>query len=403
MPATRSAAAANAVANRAAAAAPVDLTADEGAEGRRTSLEAAISFATHTETHVLRLHDFEKLSKAVGSKVVGPVFEVGGEKFHVRVYPGGSEEKYKGHVGVFLRYKGTTDGVDTSYSFSATHSASGAEVLKSWSSEALYATTQDDEKKWVKTWGPAKFLKHDQLEGLSGCLTLTLEVTVRGALTTTALQRTAEPQRVLLPPRSSSGDWLAVLASGALSDIALRPSPGGAAAAAAVRAHKIVLAARSPVFAAMFTQGMAEAGSSEVTLEGVSGAVLGHLVHFLYAEEVGADAFDDAEGLLAAADQYQVPRLLALCERELCERVEVETAARLLLLADQHHAEQLKERCLEFIGEQPGEVMATEGWQLLGTQPNLLQELFAHSAGVRKRPADGAEGGGGGSKKRKTT
>jgi speckle-type POZ protein len=402
MPATRSAAAANAVAAAAAAAAPVDLTADT--EGRRTSLEAAIKFANHTETHVLRVHDFDKLALCVGPKVEGPVFEVGGEKFRVRVNPGGSQELYKGHVSVFLYYEGTKDGLDASCSFSVTHSASGAAVLNSQSYDVMFAKDENKEKGWVQSWGPPRFVKHDQLEALSGCLTLTVEVTVRGAPTTTALQRIAEPQTVVLPPRSSSGDWLAALASGALSDVGLRPSPGGAAAAAAaVRAHKIVLAARSPVFAAMFTQGMAEASSSEVTLEGVSGAVLGHLVHFLYAEEVGADAFDDAEGLLAAADQYQVPRLLALCERELCERIEVETAARLLLLADQHHAEQLKERCLEFIGEQPGEVMATEGWQLLGTQPNLLQELFAHSAGVRKRPADGAEGGGGGSKKRKTT
>ena len=92
------------------------------------------------------------------------------------------------------------------------------------------------------------------------------------------------------------------------------------------------------------------------------------------------------------ADQYQVPRLVAVCERKLCENIEVETVERLLVLADRHHAMQLKELCLEFIGAKPAEVMATEGWQLLGTQPNLLQELFAHGMGVRKRPSeDGAD------------
>ena len=33
-----------------------------------------------------------------------------------------------------------------------------------------------------------------------------------------------------------------------------------------------------------------------------------------------------------------------------------------------------------------------EGWQQLGTHPNLLQELFAHSNGIRKRPRDAADG-----------
>jgi hypothetical protein len=63
-----------------------------------------------------------------------------------------------------------------------------------------------------------------------------------------------------------------------------------------------------------------------------------------------------------------------------------------LVVAELHSAAQLKEHCLDYIGERAAEVMATEGWQQLGTQPNLLQELFAHKAGVRKRPRDEDDG-----------
>ena len=62
-----------------------------------------------------------------------------------------------------------------------------------------------------------------------------------------------------------------------------------------------------------------------------------------------------------------------------------------------HHAAQLKEVCLDYIAAHAEAVMTSEGWQLLGTQPNLLQEIIAHNAGVRKRPAEAggaAEGGG---------
>ena len=59
-----------------------------------------------------------------------------------------------------------------------------------------------------------------------------------------------------------------------------------------------------------------------------------------------------------------------------------------LLLAEQHHAAQLKEACLDYIAAHAEGVMKSEGWQQLGTQPNLLQELFAHKAGVRKRPGE---------------
>ena len=36
---------------------------------------------------------------------------------------------------------------------------------------------------------------------------------------------------------------------------------------------------------------------------------------------------DDAAGLLAAADQYEVPRLVALCEEQLCEGIDEASAA----------------------------------------------------------------------------
>ena len=378
----------------------------------RSSLEANITVASDTESHVLHLHDFEKLSKQVGEKVEGPDFEVGCEKFCLWVFPGGDEEKNKGHVGVFLAYRGSKDGVAARFAISATHSADATAglprlVFPPANIPAMFATRSDAAKKWDRSWGHPTLIPHTHLVGLSGCLSITVEVTVHGTPTATPVQRVA-PSRVVLPPRSIGGDWLALLTSGTLSDVTLRPSSGPD-----LRAHKAVLAARSPVFAAMFTQGMAEADSTEVTLGDLSSAVLRRLVHYLYAEEPSDDAFEDAEGLLAAADQYQLPRLVALCERELCGRVEVETAARLLLLADRHHAAQLKEHTLEFIGERPAEVMASEGWQLLGTEPNLLQELFAHRAGVRKRPVATAsgpgsddEGGAPGSKKkrkRKTT
>ena len=355
----------------------------------RSSLEADITVASDTESHVLRLHDFEKLSKQVGEPLTGPEFEVGREKFCLQVFPGGASEQNKAYVGAFLVYRGSKDGVAAQYTLSATHSAATARRVpwKGQPVDIMFATTSDAAKKWVTSFGHPGLIPHTDLVGLSGCLSITVEVTVHGTPTTTPVQRVA-PTRVVLPPRSIGGDWLALLTSGTLSDVTLRPSSGPD-----LRAHKAVLAARSPVFAAMFTQGMAEADSTEVTLGDLSSAVLRRLMHYLYAEEPSDDAFEDAEGLLAAADQYQLPRLVALCERELCGRVEVETAARLLLLADRHHAAQLKEHTLEFIGEQPAEVMASEGWQLLGTEPNLLQELFAHRAGVRKRPVATASGG----------
>lgn len=46
-----------------------------------------------------------------------------------------------------------------------------------------------------------------------------------------------------------------------------------------------------------------------------------------------------AQHLLAAADMYQLTRLRRICERRLCESVDVETAATTMALAEQNHAE----------------------------------------------------------------
>lgn len=55
--------------------------------------------------------------------------------------------------------------------------------------------------------------------------------------------------------------------------------------------------------------------------------------------------------LLAAADRYSLPRLRLICESVLCNDISVDSVARILALAEQHRAADLKSVCLRFAAE----------------------------------------------------
>ena len=70
-----------------------------------------------------------------------------------------------------------------------------------------------------------------------------------------------------------------------------------------------------------------------------------------------------AQHLLVAADRFALSRLRRICERRLCEGVDVAMAATTLALAEQNNAGELKSVCLAFVSRNLQAVMASEGYQ----------------------------------------
>ena len=58
-----------------------------------------------------------------------------------------------------------------------------------------------------------------------------------------------------------------------------------------------------------------------------------------------------AAKLLAAAEKYGLPRLRLMCESVLCRDISVDSVANILALADSYHASDLKSVCLKFAAE----------------------------------------------------
>lgn len=114
------------------------------------------------------------------------------------------------------------------------------------------------------------------------------------------------------------------------------------------KVHKAILAARSPVFAAMFEHEMEERKQNRVDITDMDMEVLGEMLTFIYTGKAPNLEKLNAE-LLAAADKYDLERLKVMCEESMCSNLNVDNAADVLILSDMHSAHQLKAHTIEYI------------------------------------------------------
>lgn len=140
-------------------------------------------------------------------------------------------------------------------------------------------------------------------------------------------------------------------------------------------AHKAVLAARSPVFAAMFSHQMKETVTATITLTDIEPDELQQLLLYIYTGSC-PNIKSYAESLLHQAEKYRLTHLKALCERHLSYNLQISNAAKILILADMHSAEKLKRNALLYIERHGSEVRLTEEWKDVIERNDLLQALI---------------------------
>ncbi|XP_049815832.1 BTB/POZ domain-containing protein 6-B-like [Schistocerca nitens] len=150
-------------------------------------------------------------------------------------------------------------------------------------------------------------------------------------------------------------DLGALLSSGVAADVTIM------AGSVWLPAHRVIMAARSPVFAAMFRHDLLEASNNSVSITDINQEVMRQMLHFMYTDEAPLLECFGAE-LLAAADKYNVPRLKQQCEQQLIQDLCMENAADCAVLAMVYSCEKLKAAAISFISSHCKEVMATDRW-----------------------------------------
>ncbi|XWS09049.1 hypothetical protein CRYUN_Cryun40dG0052300 [Craigia yunnanensis] len=356
---------------------------------------SSTSSTSQTET-VNGSHQFKisgySLSKGMGwgKYIASETFMVGGYEWAIYFYPDGkSAEDNASYVSLFIAL--ASEGTDVRALFELTlldqsgkdhhkvHSHFGR-TLESGPYALRYRGSM---------WGYKRFFKRTLLETSDylkdDCLSISCCVGV-------VKSHTEGPKiySIVVPPSGLGQHFGRLLESGKGADVRFEVH------GEIFNAHKLVLAARSPVFRAQLFGPLKDRNTQCIRVEDMEAPVFKTLLHFIYwdalpdlEELVGSTSKWAstllAQHLLAAADCYALERLKLLCEAKLCEGVAINTVATTLALAEQHNCLHLKAVCLKFVAlpENLKAVMQTDGFEYLKKScPSVLTELLQYVARI---------------------
>ncbi|KAK6135883.1 hypothetical protein DH2020_030370 [Rehmannia glutinosa] len=322
-----------------------------------------------------------------GRYISSDTFSIGGYEWAIYFYPDGKNpEDSSMYVSVFIAL--ASEGTDVRALFELTlldQSGKGKHKVHSHFDRALESGPYTLKYRG-SMWGYKRFFRRTSLETSDflkdDCLSMHCTV---GVVRT----RVEGPKLYSVPvPPSDMGQSLKHLLDSEIGcDITFQVGEES------FKAHRLILAARSPVFRAQFFGLVGNPNSDKVELEDVEPSIFKALLQFVYSDElpnfheiIGSTSTPSAimmQHLLAAADRFGLDRLKQLCEAKLCEEVSADTVATTLSLAEQHHCPQLKAICLKFAATNLGAVMQSEGFRHLEQScPSLLSELLETVASV---------------------
>ncbi|GIY81800.1 protein roadkill [Caerostris extrusa] len=147
----------------------------------------------------------------------------------------------------------------------------------------------------------------------------------------------------------------------------------------AIPAHKAVLCARSPVFAAMLTAQMKENAQGRVNITDVEEPILRAMLVHIYTGKTADLNVASAGGLLFAADKYQLEDLKRVCSHYLKENMTLENVLNTFVLGHLHDKD-LKAFAMNFICEYCANISTIEEtpeWKLLRKErPQLAIDVL---------------------------
>uniref|UniRef100_A0A8C2ZNI4 Kelch like family member 2 n=1 Tax=Cyclopterus lumpus TaxID=8103 RepID=A0A8C2ZNI4_CYCLU len=134
-----------------------------------------------------------------------------------------------------------------------------------------------------------------------------------------------------------------------------------------ISAHRVVLAAGSPYFHAMFTGEMAESRAKRVRIKEMDGWTLGLLVDYIYTAEIQVTE-DNVQALLPAAGLLQLNEVKKACCEFLSSQLHPSNCLGIRAFADLHACSQLLTQANSYAEQHFTEVVGSEEFLNLGME-----------------------------------
>lgn len=314
--------------------------------------QVKISKCTYTWT----IRNFGYLRKKVGEDLESPSFSIGTReetKWCLKLYLKGINDNYKDYLSIYLyRKSGAEYKIDGQYTIS---------ILNDKKEKFVEKSEECEYNKNYSSWGFPSFIKSEILKDATNnllandTLNLYCELTIVMGIVNVSSEVEKVKSKVLVSSHSNHFEKL--LLSERFSDVKLVTSCGRE-----ILAHKNILAARSPAFSAMFEHDMMEKKLNEVQISDVDYDVLKEMLRFIYADRV-ENVENLAGELIVAADKYRIDGLKEVCEEVLGDNISVDNVVQILVVADRHSIENLKNRAINFIKAHIKNVIDTAGFK----------------------------------------
>ena len=148
-------------------------------------------------------------------------------------------------------------------------------------------------------------------------------------------------------------------------------------------AHKFMLSARSPVFAAMFQHDTKENQEDAVDIPHIQSDAFKVALKFIYTGDVkGVEKY--ADELLGFANQYDLDQLKSRCEDVMAAELSLVNAFHHLVSAELNCAKRLKKMAISYLIKD--EILSTADWKDFATShPLLLLELYQEKKTIKPK------------------